>query len=596
MGRPATTTPAEHPDPVDPTSVVGDDPDADADADAEGERGRSFAAGRLSWAASALIGVAAAVPRLLTAGNFQTVDETLWMTRSARFADAVVGGHLSHLAITSEAASTMPGITTMWIGSLAKGLFELGQWIGLVPDDRIFEYSTQGVAIAQSTMAVATALLIGLVAWLVARWSSARVGVAFGLLLATEPFWVAHGSILHTDELLTLFGSAGLVCLAIALGVPRSAPVGGLEPRAVPRRWAVAAGVLLACAALTKLSGLVWGASAAIIFAWAIVQRIRDHSPETSRRNACRPLATGLAIALGCAVATTAVLYPALWADPGGQWTRLAASFDLGRLPRESYFRGGVLQQPPLYFYAYVLPWRTTPWALAVVLVAIPFALARQVARSRAIMMLAMAVPPTIVLALAEAKYTRYGLMILAPLLLAGCLALQPHERDTAALGERAAAALRFERAAWLSLGVVGVLFACSVAPYGLVYFNPLLGGGRAAQSHVPVGWYEEGDMALASIREDVERRGGTCDGVTTTGYRTFMVTWAHCGRWVPDSDADYLVVDISMRQHMSTRTYRARIRGRELVDVDYVQGIRYVEIWRQAPEPVAARIRGAAS
>lgn len=140
------------------------------------------------WVPFVLVGVAAAVPRLVTAGNFQTIDESGWLERSERFAAALTGGDPASMTVIADKASTMPGITTMWVGTLAKGLFELGGILGLVPDGTLFVWSTQGVALAQGTMAVATTGLVGLTSWFAARWASWRVGIAFGLLLATEPF------------------------------------------------------------------------------------------------------------------------------------------------------------------------------------------------------------------------------------------------------------------------------------------------------------------------------------------------------------------------------------------------------------------------
>ncbi len=538
------------------------------------------------WVPFVLVGVAAAVPRLVTAGNFETIDEPGWLVRSELFAAALTGGDPASMTVIDDKAATMPGITTMWVGTLAKGLFALGGILGLVPDGTSFVWSTQGVAVAQGTMAVATAALVGLTSWFAARWASWRVGIAFGLLLATEPFWVAHGAVLHTDELLALFGIGGLLALAIALGVPRP---GGTDPspreaERIPIGWTVAAGVLLACAALTKLSGLVWGVTAGLIVAWAAVGLVRVRDRTVPWWQACRPLLAPLGIGVVAGLVTVAVLYPAVVVDPVEQWNQLFRSARLGGLPRRTFFMGEIVQPPPASFYAWTLPWRTTPWALAVLVVGIPVALVRGATRWRALVMVVSVVPATVLLTIADAKYDRYGLMILAPLLLAGCLALQPRSAQVPAghLGRRPW--FRFERPAWLAAGFAGVFFAASVAPWGLLYFNPVLGGGSAAQSRIPVGWYEESNTALALIRADVEAGGGDCLDVTSTGYRAGLVLWTPCG-WrvaVDDESADYMAVGIVSRQLLDPEEYRGRTAGRELVAVEEVRGIRYMEIWRR--------------
>ncbi len=561
---------------------MSDDPGSAA-AEVRGPVGSDRTAGRLTFA---LVGLAAALPRLLTAGNFQTVDEPKWMRRSGLFEHALTHGHLSRLAITSGDTATMPGITTMWLGTVAKVVFEVGRRLHLVPDGRIFETSTQGVALAQATVAVATAALVGLVAWLVGRWASTRVGVAFGLLLATGPFWVAHGAVLHTDELTALLGLAGLVALAIGCGVPR--PVRGVTDSVadpVPRRWGAAAGVLLAGSAITKLTGCTWALGALILVGWSLIVRWRRGSTRADRWSACRPLLVGVTVALAGAVVTVAVLYPALWLDPVGQWNRLVDSARLGGEARAVFHRGRMVDEAPMTFYAYVLPWRMTPWALAIAVVGIPVALFRSSSRSFAVVACALAVPPVVVLSLAAAKYDRYGLMILAPVLLAGCLALQPRRRDTATGRGRWA---RFERPAWGVVGLAGLWFSCSVAPWGLVYFDPVLGGGHRAQSTVAVGWYEQRSAAYEVITRDVHRLGRSCSSVTTAGTTPEMVSWSACGRWVTDpAAADYVVIGITKRQRLTPLGYGLLTYGRTLVDVVEVRGIRYAEVWRA---PTAAR------
>ena len=116
----------------------------------------------------------------------------------------------------------MPGVPTMWLGSIGRLVWGIGRDVGVVEGRSTFYESRSGLTAAQLSVAVATSLLIGLVVWLVARWAaSPRAGLVAGLLLATEPFWVAHGSVIHTDELTSLFGLSGLLALGLVLGVPR---------------------------------------------------------------------------------------------------------------------------------------------------------------------------------------------------------------------------------------------------------------------------------------------------------------------------------------------------------------------------------------
>src|SRR4030095_8504497 len=97
-------------------------------------------------------------------------------------------------------------------------------------------------------------------------WASPVTAVSAGALLASEPFLVAHGSILHTDELTALFGTAAILALLLALAIP--------GPAVVARRRAVAVlgGALLGGALLTKLSALALLPGLALVVGGALLQ------------------------------------------------------------------------------------------------------------------------------------------------------------------------------------------------------------------------------------------------------------------------------------------------------------------------------------
>lgn len=192
------------------------------------------------------------------------------MTRSVRFFDALGSGNLDGASAASsdyQGPITMPGVTTMWIGNVARGIWNAGRALGLWPNDQVsFVNSEAGLAIAQGTAAVVCSLLIGLVTFLVARWAGLGAAVVTGVLLATEPFLVALGAVLHTDELLTLFGIAALVASALALGLPQPTSWCG-------RWWAGAlAGALAAAALLTKVSALSVLAGVPVMGIWAFAR------------------------------------------------------------------------------------------------------------------------------------------------------------------------------------------------------------------------------------------------------------------------------------------------------------------------------------
>jgi len=159
-------------------------------------------------AASALL---AALPRALTAGHFRTWDETLWMARSLRFSGAVATGNTADASASAGwDLVTMPGVTTMWIGSAARAVWSGGRHLGLWAHaaGATFDSSRSGLALAQLGVAAVTSALVGVLVLLVAAWAGQVAAGVAGVLLATEPFLVAHGAVLHTDELMTFSGVA----------------------------------------------------------------------------------------------------------------------------------------------------------------------------------------------------------------------------------------------------------------------------------------------------------------------------------------------------------------------------------------------------
>ena len=197
--------------------------------------------------------------RLRTVGTFETIDETLWTRRVQVFSDVLTNFEPSKASVTGApnlfggTLATMPGVPTMWLGSIGRLVWGIGRSLGVIEGNETFYESRSGLALGQTSVAVATVALIGLIVWLVQRWGAPRAGLVAGLLLATEPFWVAHGSVLHTDELTVLFGLSGLLALGLVLGVP------AIDERYLHRRsMAVLAGFLLVCSPLTKISGMAY--------------------------------------------------------------------------------------------------------------------------------------------------------------------------------------------------------------------------------------------------------------------------------------------------------------------------------------------------
>ena len=526
------------------------------------------------WSLLAL-GLTAAGLRIATAlGRLATADEKLWMTRSDGFSRAIADGDLAHATANIRALDTMPGVTTMWVGSAAKWVWLLGRGHGWWAEpDAPFVRSPSGLLSAQLAMAVATAALLVLVVVLVSWWVGRGAALAAGALLATEPFLVAHGAVMHTDELLSFFGAGALVATALALGVP--------SPAAVTARWWIAplAGLMWAGTLLTKLSALLIAPAAGLLALWALVAALRAATDRRSRwLTAGRVLRTcGLT-----AVATLAagvLAYPALWVNGDEETRAMWRSVNLGATGHRQFFMGEITDTPGSTFYAVALPLRMTPWFLAALALAVLVVLARRDLRSTGATLVLMALPVAVGISLASKQFDRYGL----PLLVLAAIAVGVAVAGT--VGRlRAPALVRATRVA--TVVVIGGLVAhsASLAPWGLAYFNPALGGAERAERTVLVGWGEGAGLAAEQV---LELEGGRC-GDVRVGW-----TLRSDGTPVPDVDgATYVAVYVNHRQRIPPARLDRLLVDRELVGTVERAGVDYVRIYGPPADPWAAALR----
>lgn len=519
--------------------------------------------------AGAVGGVAFAL-RLYTAlASFETYDERNWTRRSSVFWDALSSGDLGAASSAPRGqVATMPGVTTMWIGSIARGIWAVGASLGLWSSQDAADYgggadfatTRSGLNVAQVCLAVVVSVLLVVVVLLLERWLGRTAAVVAGLLMATEPFLVAHGAVLHTDELLALFGLAALVTTALVLGLPRPGAWTG-------RTWPAAlAGCFLAGAGLTKLSALLVLPSLGLLVVWALLD------PE---RRAWVPRLVAVA-GLACAV-TVLVLYPSLWADPRGEISALRTSASLGDAGHVQFFRGSTMKTPGPLFYLVAVPLRMTPWLLVGAAASLVALVRWRATRPVAAALLVMGVPTLVGLSFLSKQLDRYGLltMLLAAVAIGAAVSTARERFAGVAAGGAARRRAGREKAGLGVAGVAVVVHAALVAPWGLAYYDPLLGGSEQAEKTVMVGWgegFESAGPMIAALED------GHCDDLLVAGYQDGALRT--CGRRAkPGEPPDYWVVYVSGRQRFYP-VINSKVAGREVVARRVIRGIVYVEIY----------------
>ncbi len=537
------------------------------------------------------VALLAALPRVLTAGHFRTWDETLWMARSVRFSGAVAAGNpVDASASAGWDLVTMPGVTTMWIGSVARAVWSGGRHLGLWARGAgaTFDSSRSGLALAQLGVALVTAALIGVLVLLVAAWAGQLAAGVAGVLLATEPFLVAHGAVLHTDELMTFAGVAALLAAALVLGVP------GPTPWLGSRRLAAASGALFGFAWLTKVSAVFFLPGLAALAGWAALRAYRGRGAGTGPREPLRALRRPAAGWLAAAGGVVLVGYPALWlAPPLSELAVATLSLGIGAKGQTQFFLGSITQTPGPLFYLVAIPFRMTPVFLAAAVAALVAVCWRRSARGYAAVLACVAGPPLAVVSVAPKQFDRYAL----PALVVAAIAVGIAAGPVVAVARRRWGTAAPAIAAGLAT-VALAAYSVAVAPWGLAYFNPALGGGAVAEHKLLIGWGEGLEQAGALIRQ---REAGRCD---TVRIHSFYVPAAfECGSLVsmavgPDADelaaaagATYVVLYVSDRQTRPATYLDELVRGRPLLGTVTVRGIRYADVYgpRDGPPGTAA-------
>ena len=491
--------------------------------------------------------VGALIPRVLTAGHHLTYDEVLWMRRTIRYSDALTTADLAGMTVaTGDQVATLPGVPTMIVGSIARLFYGIGQKLGVVSDEP-FAQAWTGLQSAQIALAIVTSLLVGLLVWLTWQWLGAVPAMTAGFFLATEPLLVGHGAVLHTDELLGLFGACTVVLLARLLG--RGGP--RLER---PTATAVAAGILAALTVLTKLSALAFAPGALLVSCWVAWRRIVASRRAGGRwQDGLGSVLEPLAIINLAGAATVALLWPALVVAPGDQLGVLRNSASLADAGQFGLFRGEITFAPPGLFYAVTTPFRMTPWFMLAALTLVPIGFTDRHRRRQFLTIVVFIVTIVTVLTLTPKKIDRYIIEVL-PLLaiavgigaarLVDLLRSSRLEPRLARWGRRYPTALRLTAGAAL---VAATGYSLHVSPWGGIYFNPMLGGSDRAEARLVVGWGEGIRDAYDII---AAREVGNCDNIKVAMAFPYFDQAITCGRATQTGHAaDYRIVYINDRQ-----------------------------------------------
>jgi 4-amino-4-deoxy-L-arabinose transferase-like glycosyltransferase len=473
--------------------------------------------------------------RLPALGKFLTPDEFLWVDRSRNFLAGLLNagfackslvehtgfGQAEGLACTLRTGH--PGVTTMWTGSLGILL----RYLADGAPGSLFDYAValptnpldaRLIALERLPSVIFISLAVALTAWLVGRlFRDHRVGLVAGVLLALDPFHIALSRVIHHDALAATFMTLALL-MALSYWTRRES-----------RWWLVASGVCGGLAFLSKSSSLFLNPFILLLAGWSLL----DHYTRVgwmSWRVWLGVVGDGL-LWLACAVLAFCVAWPAMWVvpiDAVNTIFTIGVKYAGGGHAKGNFLLGVVSNDPGALFYPVTWLVRSTPlvWLglAALALAAVRYwrdsgdspsehrlallTRAGLVAGVRAAaapilwLLLTYVALFLIFMTFGEKKQDRYILPIYPAVTVIAAVGLVNLISLARARGTR-----------WVSLrgGVLSLVAVILIGhgyltianyPYFFTYYNPLLGGIRAAERMVTIGWGEGLDLAAEYLNQ----------------------------------------------------------------------------------------------
>lgn len=443
-----------------------------------------------------LVAIAIWLPRGLDSDKFVTIDEPQWLYRSANFYYSLAQRDFGSTspAISQTVQVMSPGIVTMWAETIAY-LIEFPEYRGfgqgLLSDPSQLEKFLESKGVSPFEILVTGRLVLTL-------WNTAILLIAFVisrrlfglwvslvgfLLIAFEPYHIALTKIAHLDG--PLSGVMLLSVLAILAYAYKGRKISYL----------FLSGLAFGAALLTKLPALLLVPYVGLLFLTLILIDWRTQSEEQSKHfhKRIKILIGHLIIWGGIALFVLLVFWPEMWVDPIGTLsqflqrpffhTRFSQNNIFGNTT-ESNFAGINWQNILWYIPSYL--WRTTPIAILGLLAAGTAYFSRiglfveQKMRNLFLALILFVIVFGVFVTIASTKANRYIIPIYLPLDL---IAAMGWVAITIWFKETLPTLFRKHSAKVFLTGVVmtQLFLAVRTHPYYFSYYNPLLGGSRAA-------------------------------------------------------------------------------------------------------------------
>ncbi len=456
--------------------------------------------------------LAALLPRVLGLTTFLTADEDDQIMFASLFLKSVLQGDFAGALVLGY-----PGVPTLVLGAMGVAARYAAHYQGWLPLPWVtadlmttlgqvttrfgmFAYPLDFLLWVRLPMAFTASLSIVGIYWLARRLLDERLALFGALLIAFDPFILAHSRVIHVDAPLAYF--MFLSFLAFLLFIER-----GHWP------WLLLSGLFGGLAALSKTPAVLLGP---ILVVSGLFYALL---PPPGQPRALRWKRLILALIGWGVIAALAfsALWPAMWTRPAFalQWIiNNIKSVNSIAHPTTGHFWGDQLSDQSPSYYLLAFPFHLTPLTTFGLIAALGLIGVGLVARWRnptgwaaqilplALSLLAYAILFTAAVSLISRRGDRYILPIFFAADLLAILGLWGLVCLLRLMLKRLASNLQpstFNLSTDRLLVLVIALQAFTVLlyhPYYLAYYNPLLGGGRVAPCRLNVGWGEGLDLA----------------------------------------------------------------------------------------------------
>jgi 4-amino-4-deoxy-L-arabinose transferase-like glycosyltransferase len=446
----------------------------------------------LEWLLILGLLLAIILPRGLDLSRYVTIDEGLWLYRSANYYYALGQREFEHTY-----QSEHPGVTTTMAGAVGYYLAfpeyrTMGQ--GYMPGGKRlvkFLETTDKTPIdllvaGRKVMIAGTAILLLASYWIVRKMIGLVPAILGFFLIALSPFHVGLTNILHLDGMLTGWMLLSTVAMIFYLFKTR---------KLVFFLLSAAAG---ACCLLTKTPGIFMVPFVGLL----LLIRYLDEKPYRWKELFTK-IAVPLILWVFVAILVFVLLWPAMWVAPASTIQDIVGKMSSYVGGRETLFFDEKTQTTKVMgmdWYPVTLLWRNTPIILiGFILAMVGYALnwgtlGQKITRRFVISFFFFIVFFIITMGLGNLKSDRYILPVYPPLILISALGwVAATEKIHPWFKHKAS--LRISNYVQAAIFIILVLLQLGETirthPYYYTYYNPLMGGPEEAMKHILFGWGE---------------------------------------------------------------------------------------------------------